>query len=555
MRDPAPPTQAVTPTPVPTPEERLGARVDQLLARMTREQKVGQLMMVGFSGTEADESVEALVRGREVGGVCLFKRNIESPEQVARLNWDLRLMMSDAIPPFIAVDQEGGNVVRVDEGAIVLPGNMALGATHRRELAYLAARAQAQDLLRLGFNMNFAPVLDVNVNPKNPVIGIRSFGDQPKIVAELGADFVRGQQEQNLITVAKHFPGHGNTDADSHRSLPVMKESAEEVMAQLEPFVAAISQGLDALMTAHVAVRSLTGSDEPATVSPEILQTLLRDKLGFEGVVITDELEMEAVARRGVGETAVKAINAGADMVLVPWRAEKKLEVYQALLGAVRSGRIPADRLESAVRRILTTKLKRGLFEPPDPLPPRIASLRSRRADDPVAKEIARSSVTLVRTDPQALPIDPSKRIAVITAESALAEAVKRRAPNARALVVPAYPPNGRRAGLRAAAQRLARSADVVVVGVINSRQLELVTMAAATGTPVLVVSMGLPYLVENVDEARAVLAVYSYRDVSAEAAVAALFGEQGTPGKLPVDLRRFRVGHGLTTADAEPRR
>jgi beta-N-acetylhexosaminidase len=246
-----------------------------------------------------------------------------------------------------------------------------------------------------------------------------------------------------------------------------------------------------------------------------------------------------------VGRAAVRAVKAGADMVLVPWRAEKKTEVYEALLAAALSGELPAARLEQAVRRILTAKVRRGLFEPPPLLEERLASPPP-PGNGEVAHLIARASVTLLRTDGRHFPLSPSARIAVITPEPSLAEAIRARAPQASVLTVPAYPSESRRASLRQKARKAALAADVVVVGLINSRQAELVTIAAATGKPVVVVSMGLPYLAEMVDEARAVLAVYSYQPASTAAATAALFGEIGTPGRLPVNLRMFNFGHGL---------
>ncbi|HYO58576.1 beta-N-acetylhexosaminidase [Archangium sp.] len=540
------PTQA-GPTPAaPAVDLALQARVETLMAHLSVEDKVGQLMMVGFSGTRVDESVEALVRGRRVGGVCLFKRNIANSEQVARLNDGLRRLLADGIPPFLALDQEGGNVVRVKDGVVVLPGNMALGATRSAELAYAAGFAQGEDLKRLGFNMNLAPVLDVNLNPRNPVIGIRSYGDSVPLVSELGRAFVSGQQDAGLVTVAKHFPGHGATDADSHKALPVMRESREEVLAQMEPFRAVIQDGLDGLMTAHVAVPGLTGDDVPATVHPQVLGGLLRQRLGFDGLVLTDELEMDAIDRRyGVGRAAVMAVNAGADMVLVPWRAEKKTEVYEALMAAAWSGEIPQARLDEAVRRILTAKVRRGLFEQPPLLEERLATPPS--ADNAeVAHRIARAAVTLLRTDGKHFPLPAGTRLGVITAERSLGEAIRARMPHVQVMNVPAWPAHARRTVLRQRARRLALTSDVVVVGMINSRQLELVTMAAATGRPVLVVSMGLPYLAEQADEARAVLAVYSSQPAATEAAASALFGEIGTPGRLPVEQSRLTSGHGL---------
>ena len=265
----------------------------------------------------------------------------------------------------------------------MLPGNMALGATRSPRLAWEAGKAQGDDLRRLGFNMNLAPVLDVNVNALNPVIGIRSFSDQVALVSQMGADFVRGQQEANIVTIAKHFPGHGSVDADSHKGLPVLEETEEEVLTGLEPFLAAMKVGLDGVMTAHIAVPKIRRR-LPATLSKPILTGLLRERLGFGGLVLTDELEMEAIVERfGVGKAAVMAVNAGADMVLIPWRAEKKVEVHAALLAAAKSGELSAQRLDEAVTRILEVKLKRGVFECPPPLDQRLAVLGSGKAVSP----------------------------------------------------------------------------------------------------------------------------------------------------------------------------
>lgn len=535
-----PPLAPVTPSPDVL-------KVDALMRAMTLEQKVGQVMMVGFKGAQVDQEVRTLLRERRVGGVCMFKRNISGAEQIARLNDEIRALSEGGVPPFIALDQEGGNVVRIQDRNVVLPGNMALGATHSPQLAYQAGRAQAEDLMLLGFNMNLAPVLDVNVNPKNPVIGIRSFGDRPEVVGSFGVEFVRGQQDANIVTIAKHFPGHGNTDADSHRALPVMTETREELMGQLIPFERVIDEGLDGLMTAHVAIPKVTGHGHPATLSEEILTGLLRKQLRFGGLVVTDELEMEAIAEHyGVGRAAVLSLKAGADMVLVPWRPEKKTEVYEAVLEAAQRGELPMDRLDDAVRRILHTKVRRGLFEAPPPVKARLALLgQSARLQIP--KEIARQSVTLLRTDGRSFPIKRKKRIGVLTAEAALGRAISKRAKHAEVVVVPAWPDSETRAELRQTARELALQSEVIVVGLINARQVDLVMMAAATGRPVIVISMGLPYLMAQVDEARAVLAVYSYQDSSAEAAAAALFGEQATPGRLPVTLNEtLTFGYGL---------
>ncbi|MFO0597334.1 MAG: glycoside hydrolase family 3 N-terminal domain-containing protein [Myxococcaceae bacterium] len=540
--DALPPTVPVVPA---AAAPRTGAPdVDELLSKMTVEEKVGQLMMVGFGGKSVDAAITDLVRGYRVGGVCVFGRNIASASQTAKLNDDVRALLADGIPPFIAVDQEGGNVVRVSDGNLVLPGNMVLGAARQPELAYEAGRAQGEDLRRLGFNMNLAPVLDVNSNPQNPVIGVRAFGDDVQLVSDLGASFVRGQQDARIISVAKHFPGHGAVDGDSHKTLPIVRAPLRQVRAQLRPFEAAMKAGLDGLMTAHIATPALTGDEVPATLSKRVLGGVLRDELGFDGLVITDELEMDAIDRHyGVGHAAVLAVNAGADMVLIPWRLEKKEEVYLALLDAARSGEISRQRLDRSVRRILTTKLHGGVFEPLPPLDERLAHLGEKKD---LALRIASAGVTLIRSEAQLFPIKKPRKVVVISAEKGLVTALEKRLPSMVSFVVPAIPSPTSRDDLKRQARALAENADLVVVGVVNSRQLELVTNAALAGKPVVAVVLGAPYLASQAHQAKVVLTTYSNRDAATEAAAAALLGERGTPGKLPVSLPRLPFGFGL---------
>lgn len=545
----APVVEAASPAPVVAPQVSQPAprNVDAMLAAMSVEEKVGQLMMVGFAGKAVDENITRLVRGYRVGGVCVFGRNVSSAAQVAKLNDEVRALLADAVPPFIAVDQEGGNVVRVSDGNLVLPGNMVLGAARDPQLAYEAGLAQGEDLRRLGFNMNLAPVLDVNSNPQNPVIGLRAFGDDVALVSSLGASFVRGQQDARLVTVAKHFPGHGAVDEDSHKALPIVRAPLPTVRAQLRPFEAAMAAGLDGLMTAHIATPALTGDETPATLSPQVLSGVLRDELRFDGLVITDELEMDAIASTwGVGRAAVLAVNAGSDMVLIPWRIEKKEEVWFALLDAVRSGELPEARLNEAVRRVLTVKLKRGVFDAPEPMEQRLATLGEKRA---LAGRIASAGITLLRQQGTVFPLPEGKRIAVISPEASLVDAMLKRFPQLTSMTVAAYPTADARNALKKQARALAQGADVVVVGVANSRQLELVTNAALAGKPVIAVVLGAPYLAAQAHEAKVVLATYSYREAATEAAAAALAGEQGTPGKLPVSLPRLKFGFGIDTA------
>lgn len=525
---------------------------------MTLQEQVGQLLIIGIAGTKVTPRVAEQLRAHWVGGVCLFKRNLASAAQTARLTRDLRAQFAGRVPPFIAIDQEGGEVVRIADRVAVLPGNMALGATRSRPLAYAAGRAQATDLRLLGFNMNLAPVLDVNDNPKNPVIGVRSFGDRAGMVAEFGTEFVRGQQDADIATVAKHFPGHGGTSLDSHRVLPASDATLSELVnTDLAPFRAVIDIGLDGVMSAHIAVPKLTlGVEEPATVSSAIISGLLRGKLGFRGLVLTDELEMEAIAGRyGAGHAAVMAVRAGADMVLVPWRPERQEEVYAALVSAVQRGEIATERLSDALRHVLALKRARHVLDdPPPPLETALAAL-----GDPgrqrVARDVARASLTLLRAEPGTLPLDRgrARRVAVISAQPHLLAALEQRLPSAVSMRLPHRVRRSAETALAAEAAAVARAADRVVLAIGHGSHLRIARAVLATGRPAIAVVAGSPYLADELTRASAIVVTYSMQDVSAEAAVAALLGEGDAPGRLPVTLSHWPFGTGLGSSASAP--
>ncbi|MEZ4273040.1 MAG: beta-N-acetylhexosaminidase [Myxococcota bacterium] len=423
--------------------------VERILRSMTIEEKVGQLLVVGFGGTTLDRHSQHWVAGRHVGGVALFSRNITDFEQTARFARELHAATEGHIPLFLALDQEGGNVVRVKEGAMLLPGNMALGATRSPTLAYVAGQALAIDLKRLGFNMNLAPVLDVNSNPQNPVIGIRSYGERAELVAELGSWYVRGQQEMGVVAVAKHFPGHGDTQTDSHYAMPSISASLERLEGlEFLPFERSIKAGLDAVMTAHISLPAVTGDrDLPATLSRVLLTDALRNKMNFKGIVITDGLEMQGIVQKyGSGRAAVLAILAGADMPMILWTPKVKEQVYAELLEAVDSGTISSERLDQSVRRILTIKAKRGLFSR------KLANLETvlhnrnqNPIHDQVAKRIARESITLVRNHGDVLPLRGVRyRKIVVIAPGEFGKRLAQE-PNTQVITIPYVPSRERR--------------------------------------------------------------------------------------------------------------
>lgn len=529
---------------------RESRRVEEILSGLSDEEKVGQLMMVGFGGKEMGPEIARFLLDLHVGSITLYSRNIDDNDQLARLVHEVRRVMKDEVQPFLALDQEGGNVVRVRTDVAVLPGAMALGATRDPVLAFLAGQANAVDLGILGFDMNLAPVLDINKNPKNPVINIRAFGDHPGLVAEMGAWLIQGQQQADMATVAKHFPGHGTTDRDSHYALPSIDLSAEQLRgSELLPFRKAIREGLDAVMTAHVRVPAIAKDGTPASLSRPVITGLLREEMGFDGVVITDDLEMRAIVdNQDVGDAAVQAILAGADVVMVIWTPERKRRVQQALLDAVRSGKIPAQRLDASVRRILMLKARRGTLDAWPRTRTRLSELLPNPLHTRLINTIAQRAITLVRNRDGLLPVCSGKGVLVAGPQKTFAAELHRLLPETSIVHLRRVPSRAQR---ERDLKRLAALADehrVVILSVVNAYQAWLAQrLRHRTRTPLAVVSFGSPYFLRNFPGADAYLCTYSYLDTVEKAAARAVAGRTSITGRLPVSInQKFRRGHGL---------
>jgi beta-N-acetylhexosaminidase len=506
----------------------------QTLANMSLEQKVGQVFMLGFEGTGLNASNRALIHGLHLGGVTLFARNVDNAAQLSRLDVDLQTI-ADPLPLFISVDQEGGLVVRVTDGATIFPGNMAVGATGDPALARKVADASASELLAMGVNMDLAPVVDVNTNPLNPVIGVRSFGSDVARVSDFGVQTIQGLQSSGVSAVGKHFPGHGDTSVDSHRDLPVVPHSLDRLQSlELLPFRAAMQAGVDGIMTAHLYLPGIEPQpDLPATLSKTVLTGLLREQLGYQGLILTDALDMDAIKKdRTAAEAAVQAFEAGADMLLIAGiTAEDRAHLGDgppALLAAITSGRVSEARLDASVLRILEAKAKRGVlpgFVAPPSMPD--ASVLNSPEHRALALEVARKAVTLQRDSAGLLPLDASKRIAVIVADaptrsdvqddqlaSSLLDAVRRFAPSAVGGPLD-----------------VAKNADVVVFGTYDlaqqSSQQALYRALVKIGTPVVGVALRGPYDADAAPEIGTFLTVYGDRPVHLQAAAEAVFGRR----------------------------
>ncbi|HMU53558.1 MAG TPA: beta-N-acetylhexosaminidase [Nitrospira sp.] len=323
---------------------------------MTVREKIGQLFMIGFMGTSVTPELAGFLKAYKPGGVILFSRNLESVGQIVELTNDLQ-QCNPKSPLLISIDQEGGRVSRLPDGFTIFPPCEVLGRCNSAELTYAAAATIAKELRAVGINMNMAPVLDVNSNPDNPIIGDRAFGTTPDLVSEAGILTAAGLQDNQVVACGKHFPGHGDTAADSHKELPVVDADRERLDAvELVPFRRAAAAGVAAMMTAHVLYKALD-AQRPATLSPLIITRLLRDQFRYDGVVLTDDLEMHAIVDHyGVADAAVRAVQAGCDVLLICKDREREVEAFEAIERSVAVGDITMDRLDQSVTRIQRLK-------------------------------------------------------------------------------------------------------------------------------------------------------------------------------------------------------
>jgi beta-N-acetylhexosaminidase len=489
---------------------------------LSDDEKLAQLLMIGFYGKEPNDDLKRMLAEWHVGGVALYKQNLESPEQAARLNGAIQELAAGGVAPFIALDQEGGTVRRLRAGVPDLPGAMAYGAARSPELARRAGFLLGRSLRALGFTMNFAPVLDVLTNPANTVLGARAFGSDAAQVARLGSAFVEGELESGIVPVAKHFPGSGGTAGDSHFGLPSFAGSAEELRrTELVPFRAAIRAGLPAVMTAHIALPKIAESPElPATLSHRVLTEVLRGELQFQGLVITDELQMRGIAREApIGEVAVDALLAGADMILVVWDHKDREAIFEAMKAAYASGRLPHEVVERSLRRILAVKARLAK-QPP-------ATASSATENDPLTTALAEQSMTVVHAGRRAL----AEPVVFLGADGPL----QARFASAARIATPTRVDDA----VVAAALGTCRGAKTLVAAVVteNEHQLLLRLARARPDLRIVAISLGSPQLIAGLP--RGVTLLYAYGDTPASqrAAAAVLLDRHRAPGRLPVVL------------------
>jgi beta-N-acetylhexosaminidase len=546
-------------------EREKGARYDLIgkaIKHMTMEEKVGQMLMPDFrtwkgqNVTVMNNEIAKLVKDYHLGGVILFRENTVTADQTTKLV----SAYQDAAEKYgllISIDQEGGIVTRLQTGTD-MPGNMALGATRSKETAEKVGKAIGEELNALGINMNFGPVLDVNNNPDNPVIGVRSFSENPELVADLGNAYIKGLHETGTAATAKHFPGHGDTAVDSHVGLPSVPHDIDRLKdVELYPFQQAMDAGIDAIMSAHVtfpkiddtkAISKKDGTEVsvPGTLSHKILTGLMREEMGFKGVIVTDAMNMGAIADHfGPVDAAIRAVKAGADILLMPVGIEA---VANGIYDAVASGDISEDRLEQSVERILILKLNRGVVkaEVEKSLDEKVANaLRVVGSAEHIAveKEAAEKSITLIKND-SVLPlsVSPEDKIVVVGGSgfsiNLLADEIKKHHPGAIYINASDKLTEAQLAQVQGAKYIIAGTYTSSVSGrAQNASQMVMTRQLIETGVPVIAVGARNPYDIMSYTNVDAYLVQYGFKPASFEAAANTIFGKNNPTGKLPVTI------------------
>jgi len=568
---------ADSPPPPASPPES-NPWVEATLAQMTLDEKVGQLIVPALDAPFLDprstdpKELERWVRQFHVGGFHTFSRD---PEAFAKLH--NRLQEAAKTPLLITADLEGGAGYQFTSGTR-LPRAMALAATGSDDLVYQAGRIAALEGRALGIGVNFYPVVDVNNNPRNPIINLRAFSEDPGQVARFASAYIRGSQEAGVLATAKHFPGHGDTAADSHIELPVIELGRDRLdQIELPPFQATIDAGVAAVMTAHICLPKLEPEAcLPASLSPTLTTKLLREEMHFPGLIVTDALTMNGITNQYIPEeAAVRAVKAGADILLIPVDVEK---TFRALKHAVESGDIPVERIDASVRRILDAKARLGLNQKRVVDTAQLARTLSNPEHQRLAQTMIERALTLVRDERKSIPLNlkPKQRVLWLTLldapsgwrdrpGEAFGQALRARYPGVD--FIEARLDNTSTRETVAQVKELADAADAVVAtghirvaaykGSIELTpwQLDLLRHLSKSEKPFAFTLFGSPYLLSFVPELPNYILTYEYYPEAERAAVRALAGDIPFTGTLPVSLpEAYPLGHGLKTQVANSR-
>jgi beta-N-acetylhexosaminidase len=575
------PTATKKAVPPKAPPLKVSPTVRRWMAPMTLRDEAAQLVFIPFYGTSPNirsreyRKFVRLIHDARVGGLILVNwangRTTQKAEPYALAAFLNRMQRLPRVPLMVSADLERGASMRVND-TTPFPHAMAFGAAGDPELARYEGQVTAREARALGIQWVFFPVADVNNNPDNPVINTRSYGEDPEKVAAMVKAFIEGahaEKKNYVLTTAKHFPGHGDTAVDTHLNLATIDVSRDRLeQLELVPFRAAIQAGVDSVMTAHIAVPALAPPDLPATLAPQIITGLLRDEMGFKGVVVTDALEMGGIAKGfSSGEAAVKALEAGADALLMPPDPDAAIK---AVVAAVESGRIPRRRVQESVARILAAKERVGLDRGRLVNLENIGDVVNSPEANEKAQEIADRALTLVRNAPGQVPLAaPEHTCYAVLSEGrysaegqVFAQEVHKRFPKASLVTLDPSMPREAADAMMARLQGCesytvaAYSAVAAYRGTVSlaGELPRIVEEMIGSGKPVTLVALGNPYLLRDFPKVSAYLATFSTTPTSETAAARGLFGEIPITGHLPVTIPGLaQLGDGLQLEATHP--
>ncbi|MDQ0340874.1 beta-N-acetylhexosaminidase [Caldalkalibacillus uzonensis] len=521
--------------------------------------QTGELFVCGFAGKEVTEEVKTLIHQHRVGGFILFSRNLGTPVEIKRLTTALQREAQSAgyeYPLLICTDQENGIVRRLGEGATLFPGAMLLGATQNPDNAFKVGLATGKELQALGINWNLAPTVDVNNNPLNPVIGVRSYGENPDQVSQFALQAMQGMQAAGVMTTLKHFPGHGDTQVDSHLECPVIEYPLERLEAvELKPFQTCITAGADTVMTAHIYFSALAEEKGcPATLSKEIITGLLRQQLNFDGVITTDCMEMKAIADTvGTVEGSLLALQAGVDLIMISHSYALQLQAMERLRMALHNGEIDAERIRASIRRIKRLKEQYLRWEQSidDSFSPVDVSVVVGCAEHRrLAMDVYRQGITIVKGQEQ-LPLDPSAKMLILYPEQDIQTLVEDKRYDCRVFadefhqLVPtaeieqvAYPLAEEK--INQLIQRANRF-EILIAGTLSVAQspdqAKLIQKLKKLNKKMIVVAMKSPYDQAYLPDVDVYIATYEYTETALKLTAQALLGLESVSGRLPITL------------------
>lgn len=515
----------------------------RIAGAMTDQELLGQVFFLGYQGVGISPEMQRWIRDRGIGGVKLFPRNVSDLTSLAR---DVGFMQSLAsqgryhVPLFVATDQEGGWVRQIKDETSISAGNLALGAVGAPSDAYLTGYYLGKELAALGINMDFAPTADVYLNPEASVIGPRSFGSDPSSTGLLSAAYARGLRRAGIIPTAKHFPGHGSADKDSHGRLPEIDVSLKDLLERdLVPYRVLIAEGIPAIMTGHLAFPKILGNLTPSSLSPFFLQSVLRDRLGFEGIIITDDMEMEGVLTGGIdtATACLKALEAGSDMVLVSHTPATQERAWQALLRVMSTDPAFRAAVKGSAARIIALKLRsfRDGNAPRVPDPAAVKHLIPAPGAQDFFAQTATRAVTMLASARAPLSAAAAGKV-LLAAQfpDFIAEGLKRY-PRADTFLYPFMPFYWARPEDKAAMRARAGRYDTIIFCLADFNSLEVLKELAPVARTVIVISALSPVYLDDVPWVETSIAVYGDGRDSFRAGFAALAGDFTPTGVLPV--------------------